>query len=175
MFHRKNKTKKILGTHRFDFYDVHPYDQLKDDLTYAKNDIIYQTSGILVKGRKYRDCLLMFILVKDFDEYLTTGISLEYIQKNMKKDSLEYGFEEAYLNLNKKVIITLFEESSERTIKYCIKNTKTSKKEYLQYLVFNKEECSLDAYRPLIDFSVPLAEYNTAMYFDLGAIDKEEV
>lgn len=156
-----------------DYYDLKPYIDLQYDLIYAHDECLIQDDNIIVCVRRYRDCLIKIALVDNFNEFKNYDLSKENL-KNIasKKEKLQFIEMQAF-DASKEVLIVIFKEKSEEIKKFCFLNTKADKNYVHSYMIYNHKQGQILNYRKIKDFSTPYKEYNTALYFDLACVDKE--
>ncbi len=154
------------------FYMVKPFEQLEYDLIYAHNVLLFESSGIKVYSRIYKDITYIIKLVFDYDQYKKEDLSLKNLKfiNYGKSFDYDYNLNEA-LDNQKFVYVTCFKENNDEIISYVKANAKFNRNTYDQYLIYNDLECLLEVYQKLPDYGNMFYAYNNLMYFDLAARD----
>lgn len=155
-------------------YDIKPYDDLKYNLIYAHDELLVDDENIIIAARKYKKCLLKICLVHNFEAFSNYKLDNESLkQYAVVKGYLEEAKMEDF-DTEAEAVVVVFKEKSEKIKQYCFINAKASKKSYEQYFIYDENHAQLLRYRDLKDFDTQMEGYNTAMYFDLACVDKEE-
>lgn len=156
-----------------DKFDLKPYQDLKYDLIYAHNEIIFENDDVTIGVRKYKDTLLKFMLINNFEQIKNYNLSDESIRKYAHQKGYYEYIKEEDLDAKKAVEIYIFKQTSEDIKRYAFINAKTTDILYRQYFIYDHENGCLLQYRKLRDFGPLVPEYLTALYFDLACVDKE--
>ncbi len=172
-FFKKKETNKKDKDVYFS-YDIKPYINLKYNMIFSHDSCIYDDEKVVVMARRIKKVLLKFVLVSDYDHYRKLDLSNEKLIELNKDKEFEYGFKIEDINSEFLVQVTIFEQKNEETKKYSIEMSKATKTEYLSYLVYDEETVVLNMYKRLRNYGPLFNEYQTAMFYDVGAKDPEE-
>jgi hypothetical protein len=154
----------------FEHFDVHPLDQLRYDLLYAHNDLIYESEDFDIYARKYKNTMLKFIIFKNISDIESLDFSNNVVYATKNKN---------LIYLKDKDFDTVYEcniyilPKSEDAKKICFLKSKSEHNRLDNYFVFDSKQNRLINYRHLKEYKMMKERYNTAMYFDLSSIDKE--
>lgn len=165
---KPKKDKDLRG-----FFDLKRYDQLVNDMTYAKDDLLMKTDGLKVYGRVCQECLYLIYFVDDFDLFLNTDASIKALKMSVLDSDMKFGFDPKSLDSNKVVKIVIIKEKSPRTIDYAKKHCGLKDNKLVHVFVYNKEEVRIEYYRYLPDFSNMMGDFNNLLFFDLACHDTE--
>ncbi len=169
----ENKEKDNSMFKVLEKYDLKPYNELKYNLIYAHNELLIDDENIIIAARRYKKILLKICLVHNFKAFNNYKLDNE----SLKKYAIDKGYLEEItqddLDCTKEVKLIIIKDMSEEIKKYCFINAKATKDSYCQYLIYDEEHSQLLRFRDLKDFDTPIEGFNTAMYFDLACIDKE--
>lgn len=156
----------------YEHYDVRPFDQLHYDLMYAHADNIYSNDFLRIYTRKYKDCLLKFILVDDFNIFKKENF--DFSTNNLKELVKDLPFEYGNINdfdMKKEINYIIFNNKEEEVKKYSFLYTKSEKNKIIKYFAYDNTQNVIINYRMTRPY---LNEYyRTGLFFDLSAIDRK--
>lgn len=169
----ENKEKDNSMFKILERYDLKSYNELKYNLIYAHDELLVDNENIIIAVRKYKKTLLKICLVHNFKELNNYKLDNESLKKYAESKGYLEEISLEDLDCNKEVRLIIIKELSEDVKKYCFINASASKDSYNQYMIYDEEHSQLLRFRELKDFDTPIEGFNTAMYFDLACIDKE--
>lgn len=153
--------------------DLKPYDALKFDLIYAKDEILVDNDDIIIACRKYKNTLIKIALVHKFENLEKYDLSNESLRNYVTSKGFLEEMNIDDLETKAQACVYIFKDKTEKIKGYCFLNAKADSNSYIQYLIYDHDKCQLLRYRSLQEYNTPLEAYNTALYFDLACVDKE--
>lgn len=159
IFSKKKSENGVVGS-----YDVKQYHSLKYALIYAKNEPVFESDDYDIYTRVYKKITLINVLM-----YNEARFDLDYFKyDNLKKLITDKNLEVT----DEYILLIVFKNKNENTIKFCKEIRDSSKSCFVQGLVYDEQNVTLDYYISVPDYYERLNEaYSEDIYFDFAAID----
>lgn len=168
---RKQYPKKYLGYKRYEFYEIRPLFDMKDNLTFQFANVLYEDEACLIMAKKSMDVIYKYIIIYDLEKYKSLHLTNELLVSYNLGRKFQYGFMIEDLGHLKTVEVIILANMDEQSIRYAIINTTADKMLYKMGLVYDKD------WNILVQFLLnkTSSEFKKAIYKDIGAKDVEDV
>lgn len=174
LFRKKNKPpKKVNGFSIVEYYEIRPIHDMIDNLKYMHCEIIYEDIDVTILAKEYKDIMYKYVIVNNFNNYLTKYISNELLVSYNLGREFKYKLIIEHLGKIPMIEIVIFKEQTPDTVKYCFKNPIQNNKLYQMYLTYDNEYIKLNQFKYGPTYGSLYKNFKIAMYHDINAIDRE--
>jgi hypothetical protein len=152
------------------YYSSLAYTQLKYNLTYAKDEEVFNNDTIHIYARKNQNALFKFILCED----VKSLENFDYSNQRLREFALNRSFENLKIesfdlkNVVAVIIVNDPKTNIELVKRFCFLNSFDNKNEYQMCFRFDEAQSLIRGYRELRMFGEMFRQFNTAIKFDLG-------
>lgn len=172
---RKKYPKKYLGFKRYEYFEIRPLFDLKNNLLYQHANLLFEEDFCYVMAKKRKEVIYKYIIINDLDKYKALNLTDELLVSYNLGRKFEYGFKIEELGKLKTVEVYILAAMDERTIKYSILNTSAEKELYKMGLCYDEENTILVQFMMNKEYGGLSKEFKVAVYHDIGAKDVEDV
>ncbi len=172
---RKKYPKKYFGFKRYEFYEIRPLFDLKDNLVFMHCNLLFENDACYIMAKKSKDIIYKYNIIFDLDKYKSLYLTDEMLVSMNLGKKFEHGFVVEELGKVKTVEVFIMAQMTEATVKYAIINTKSDKDLYKVGLCYDSEWSILIQFLMVKEIGGMFKEFKTAVYHDIGAKDVEDV
>lgn len=175
IFRRRKYPKKYFGYKRYEFFEIRPLFDMKNNLLYHHANVLYEDEVCLVMAKKSQDVIYKYIIIYDLNAYKNLHLTNELLVSYNLGKKFEYGFMIEDLGVLKMIEIPILAEMTEANIRYAIINTAIDGKTFRTSLVFDKDWNILVQFLMNKESGEMYKCFKKAVYQDLGAKDVEDI